>query len=133
MNQWVGNQSESINTAALGGNIASVCFQSLCKVDSPCWVESKDNMIVLRIQVCFLTFFFKGKFPMSHLTVIFPHGPQRQFWSPWLVCSLLIITDFSKLVYVSDASHKKSLSTYPTCYPARQYLFLCLFSCSNYK
>lgn len=64
-------------------------------------------MIDLKIQVCFLTFFFKDKFPMTHLA-LFSHGPQSQFWSPWLVCSHLIVTDISELVLVSDISHKKT-------------------------
>ena len=99
-------KTEAQQTEEVG--FASECSQGLSKADSPCWVKSKDNMIDLKIQVCFLTFFFKDKFPMTHLT-LFPHGPQSWFWSPWLVCSHLIVTAISELILVPDVSHKKTL------------------------
>lgn len=109
VNPWVGNQRGSTSTADQGGGFASECSQGLSKVDSPCWVKSKDNMTDLKFQVCFLTFSrISFPFPMTHLT-LFPYEPQIWFWSPWLVCSDLIVTGISELILVSDVSRKKTI------------------------
>lgn len=110
VNQWVGNQRGSTSAADQGGGFASECSQGLSKVDSPCWVKSKDNMTDLKFQVCFLTFSrISFPFPMTKLT-LFPYGPQIWFWSPRLVCSDLTVTGISELILVSDVSHKKTFT-----------------------